>query len=919
MMKAWMLVLVFFGALSPTALQAASWIQGRNEQEALIRRAERLQRQMEKMKTRYQKEGKKEYVALLDEGLRWMSESQLIRKMNETSLAISSKERRAIQAAKKVLGDIDKLLSILLDRRSIEDLEKETRGVEQQIQTLKRLQKKQNELKKAMKKVEEASKTKEETKITQDLMDLAQREREEARKNAARAGFLQRFLEQALDQVQKMEKENQSIQNQLAPNRQKNDLNLGQKATQLFRKTQQEIARLEAARSLEMAIKKLAQQTNTASKNPPPSLEKARRQMDRLQGSFPKALSKEMKRQWEALDSAMKQEGNPSSESRKMLRKFLDNFENESRTKRKNHGTQAENLSKEAQNLRAKAALKKAGKYLRKSAQDVSKKEALLQTGKALQELMDAIAAASPPTVGERAKALKRKAESLANGLQMNKERAGQLKQEVKNAIEALKDAVRDAEKLAKEDPNLNPRAPKNFSKAQTNQISKSLQEAKTSLQKAVNQLKQRVAGKAKQGEMDQANLQKKLKKIADGIQKAQAIGKLSPEQSQAAQKNLQQAKSEMEQARDNLKNASPSKASRNQNKAAQSLEKAARDLAKNRRPGEKAQAEMNRLAQKQEEVEQEILRLAQRINPRKNPKAKQALEEAAQAAKKAKRSMKAGQMQQSQQEQEKAAKKLEEARKNLENERDRYWRLRQEELLFRIGEEVGVLIGKQKELNRKTLDLAGEAANAERLPRRLRTRIRALGRAEKELEVRARFLAVNLKKEQTLVFTFVLESIADDLAEIGRIFSARRPRVDIFVQELQIEVLSRLKMLKDSLEEEQRKKKQQKNKNKPNQNKPNSNEGDQKPKLVPDVAELRMLKRLELATKHRIDTFLKLQNSLPGGLGELQTDALKRLALRHAKVSDIFRTFLKTRGLLKENKGPNGKAGEDGKKEKKN
>jgi hypothetical protein len=903
MMKALNLSLVLLSCLAPNLQAAAPFTQGRVEQEALIRRAERLQRQMEKMKLRYQKEGKKEYVALLNEGLRWISESQLIRKMNETSLAISSKERRAIPEAKKVLGDIDKLLSILLDRRSIEDLEKETKSVEKQIQTLKRLQKQQEELKKAMKKVREASRTKEEVKITQELMDLAQRERDEARKNIARAGSLQSFLEKAIDQIQKLQKETKAIQEQLDHTNSQKSEEQAQKATRLFRETQKEIARLEAAKSLERAMKELTQQPKPTNSSLPPSFKTAQERMEHLQESFSKGIPNELKKRWDKLKSVIEKGRTLSPETQKHLRKFLETFDTKSRQNRKALAKQTETLRSKTQTSRSKTdsrqektakSLENAAKHLRKSTQDVSKKEALLQTGKALQDLMDAIASSSQIPVEERVKELKRKAENLTSGLEIKREQTPHLKPNIDKTIESLKKTIKETKQLKKSE-NL----PKNTQLASAKEIEKSLKQAKASLQEALNKLKKRVSGKSLEGARDQANLQKQLTRIAKELKKAQANGKLSSEQLEGAIKNLQQANTEMQRAQSNLQKASPSKASQNQNRAAQSLEKAARELARKRKPGERGKAEMNRLAKKQEELEQEILRLAQRINPRKNSKAKQALEEAAKAANKAKKAMQSGQMEQSQKEQEKASKKLEEARKDLEDERDRYWRLRQEELLFRIGEEVGVLIHKQKELNRKTLDLAGEAGNAERLPRRLRTRIRALGRAEKELEVRARFLAENLKKEQTLVFTFVLESIADDLSEIGRTFSSRRPRVGSFVQGLQMEVLSRLKMLKDSLEEEQKKKKQEKKSNKQNKGKPNSNQGDSKPKLVPDVAELRMLKRLELATKRRIDTFLNLQETLPGGLGELQTDALKRLALRHAKVSDLFQTFLKTRGLL--------------------
>ena len=192
-----------------------------------------------------------------------------------------------------------------------------------------------------------------------------------------------------------------------------------------------------------------------------------------------------------------------------------------------------------------------------------------------------------------------------------------------------------------------------------------------------------------------------------------------------------------------------------------------------------------------------------------------------------------------------------------------------------------------------------------ERLPRKQRGRLRKLGEQEGELAARATFIADNLEKEQTLVFTYVLRSVAEDLDELKDRMSARRPVVDRGLIAMQSEVVRRLEALQGALKDELRRKreererKDQQNQQQQNEQQPkNSNEGDQKRRLVPDDAELRMLKRLEIDARERIEEFRRLRNDLPQGFETWMRDSLQRLAHRHSKITDLLEKFLETRGL---------------------
>jgi hypothetical protein len=212
-------------------------------------------------------------------------------------------------------------------------------------------------------------------------------------------------------------------------------------------------------------------------------------------------------------------------------------------------------------------------------------------------------------------------------------------------------------------------------------------------------------------------------------------------------------------------------------------------------------------------------------------------------------------------------------------------------------------LLDKQKAISAKSLEVVTELGESTSIPRRMRGPIRELGREQGEIAERAEYIAKALAEEGTLVFTYVLESVAMDANELRSLMGSRRPRLDRYVLGIQEEIATRLQSLLDALRREmQRKKEEQRQQEQQEQNQEeqqeNTNEGDRQRRLVPDMAELKMLRSLEVEVRDRIEGFLRLRERLGEDLGSTDEATLNRLSLRHARISELFREFLSARGM---------------------
>jgi hypothetical protein len=132
---------------------------------------------------------------------------------------------------------------------------------------------------------------------------------------------------------------------------------------------------------------------------------------------------------------------------------------------------------------------------------------------------------------------------------------------------------------------------------------------------------------------------------------------------------------------------------------------------------------------------------------------------------------------------------------------------------------------------------------------------------------------------------------VARDVDEAGDYQTGAR------IQALQGDVEKRLEWLLESLRDEQRRRKDEEREEQPQEEQgeqPPQEQGEQgPPRLVPDLAELRLLRRLEVEMLAQIDQLRLLHPDLDSGEpNALLLADLARLASRHERLTKIFVEF---------------------------
>jgi hypothetical protein len=255
---------------------------------------------------------------------------------------------------------------------------------------------------------------------------------------------------------------------------------------------------------------------------------------------------------------------------------------------------------------------------------------------------------------------------------------------------------------------------------------------------------------------------------------------------------------------------------------------------------------------------------------------------------------MQQGEVEEAQQRQEEARQKLEEAAKELEQEEDRYQDLRQEELLFRMADELTTFLERQRPITAQTAE-AAKSATAEGLSRAMRSKANQLGEEEQDLAGKIAALVQALTEEGNLVYQAVLKANVDDLREVARRLAGRRPDVGSFTTMLQGDVERRTEDLLAALERERQRREQERNEQQQQQQQQQQDRGrnrfnQQRKKLVSLIAELEMLKKLGVDTRTATDNLRTLVEARGDAtISEAETALIERLAHRHGEITKLF------------------------------
>ena len=955
----------------------------RRDQEEILRKAERLHGMMQRLQQRYEREQKPEQVKLLQEGVAHLERSGLLREVAGIRDDIAaSAYAEALRKQKEVVTDLERLIDILLERKSMASLDADLAQVAEQARSARELEERQRALRDRTAEAMQSPPSPGEQRLLDALQQLRDAERREADANARQAGTRRPFLESSLQRVRDLLRDQTRLEQGLADEKagrrgeaKAREFDLGELAERT-RELQAELRDQQRQLDLGAAAGELQQQAGGSDQA---AVERARDALEaRLQQAPRRGGTSEGKArdpEWTALKDALRSAGSGATEAERARLQELGQKGAEVGAARAAEAARsnadaagklqqgAERLAERLRNGETPATAPEASPAAavaeaRQQLAEAAKAAAGGDLPKAQQATEQALAALDRARARQREQnpdadqsAARMAAEARAAGQDLrNAPNAEAAEQQASDLLQAAESALRDVSEPTAGSPDAAPsrqgqtpqgqqpqpgqpqqgqqpgqpqqgqpqqgqpqqgqpqqgpqqgqpqQGQQQPSEAQRREQSaarsrQALQQAEQALQKALEQASANSAPDMQQAAARQQELRQQAEAARQQLQQAANDGAITGEQRDKAAEQVQQAMERMQRAGERLQQGQQASASAEQQAAAEELQQAMTALDRNR-PADAAQQErVQKEAEQQQKLQEDIVRLAEQLKQRQAQAAERKVQQAADAADRARRAMQQGEVEEAQQRQEEARQKLEEAAKELEQEEDRYQDLRQEELLFRMADELTTFLERQRPITAQTAE-AAKSATAEGLSRAMRSKANQLGEEEQDLAGKIAALVQALTEEGNLVYQAVLNANVDDLREVARRLAGRRPDVGSFTTMLQGDVERRTEDLLAALERERQRREQERNEQQQQQQQQQQDRGrnrfnQQRKKLVSLIAELEMLKKLGVDTRTATDNLRTLVEARGDAtISEAETALIERLAHRHGEITKLF------------------------------
>jgi hypothetical protein len=955
----------------------------RRDQEEILRKAERLHGMMQRLQQRYEREQKPEQVKLLQEGVAHLERSGLLREVAGIRDDIAaSAYAEALRKQKEVVTDLERLIDILLERKSMASLDADLAQVAEQARSARELEERQRALRDRTAEAMQSPPSPGEQRLLDALQQLRDAERREADANARQAGTRRPFLESSLQRVRDLLRDQARLEQGLADEKagrrgeaKAREFDLGELAERT-RELQAELRDQQRQLDLGAAAGELQQQAGGSDQA---AVERARDALEaKLQQAPRRGGTSEGKArdpEWTALKDALRSAGSGATEAERARLQELGQKGAEVGAARAAEAARsnaeaaaklqqgAERLAERLRNGETPATAPEASPAAavaeaRQQLAEAAKAAAGGDLPKAQQATEQALAALDRARARQREQnpdadqsAARMAAEARAAGQDLrNAPNAEAAEQQASDLLQAAESALRDVSEPTAGSPDAAPsrqgqtpqgqqpqpgqppqgqqpgqpqqgqpqqgqpqqgqpqqgpqqgqpqQGQQQPSEAQRREQSaarsrQALQQAEQALQKALEQASANSAPDMQQAAARQQELRQQAEAARQQLQQAANDGAITGEQRDKAAEQVQQAMERMQRAGERLQQGQQASASAEQQAAAEELQQAMTALDRNR-PADAAQQErVQKEAEQQQKLQEDIVRLAEQLKQRQAQAAERKVQQAADAADRARRAMQQGEVEEAQQRQEEARQKLEEAAKELEQEEDRYQDLRQEELLFRMADELTTFLERQRPITAQTAE-AAKSATAEGLSRAMRSKANQLGEEEQDLAGKIAALVQALTEEGNLVYQAVLKANVDDLREVARRLAGRRPDVGSFTTMLQGDVERRTEDLLAALERERQRREQERNEQQQQQQQQQQDRGrnrfnQQRKKLVSLIAELEMLKKLGVDTRTATDNLRTLVEARGDAtISEAETALIERLAHRHGEITKLF------------------------------
>jgi hypothetical protein len=875
------------------------------EQALLQRQIQRLRGTMELLLQRISVEGRTHATNLIQRALKELDERKaesqstpltLDERMDAARLALEQgRLAQSLEEQEQLVARLERLLSILLDRENMEELEARLARLRTYDNALEELATREQKLREETDELRESTASPEARELAQGLERLSRaqqellRRTEEAGRQSGAAEL--EALAQELAQLLADQRTDAAVLESYDP---------------------RDLARLDAAReSLAQALREEARAERLGE-----SAAEIRGAVaaGREAGRDPEQAQARLAAAAEKAQAAARVSGDPSADAdARALRAALEELERGERPGA-DRAAAARALESAAQALEDQAAR---ARERAQTARDATAERLgstaapAEQTARELEQAAQALArgdAEEARAATERAGAQLEQARNeearLSEALQGSQAKAAERARRLERGLSSL--PAGETEPGAEARSALGRAAQSMTSAAQetrggdTGQAAEDAREAVRALEQAQAALEAARAGTGgEQALQALAQEQRELGSQLDALQNLPGETGLEVGARQEVEQALREAHGAMEQGAQELQQGHSASAADSQRRSLDALRKANAGVRAGVRPRPGSDEERAReLAQEQERLRREILDLGQRIEEQDPGVDREHLERAEAAMQRAGEALQAGELERAEQAQAEAERELRRQQDSLDQEEERYQRLRAEELLFRLSEELGTMLQTHRAQMQAVAEIQAERTSSDEPSRSVKLRLRGIAREETGLAGRAREMSAAIEQEGSLVHAQALTNMANDLERVAELLSEQGEyQTGERTQALQRDVERSLQWMLDSLQAERKRREQQQGQQGEQQQ---QQQGEQEP-LVPDSAELKLLRRMEVDVQESVDQLLALHPDLGGKVEDIDPEVLRditRLAARHQSVTRLFRSMRERLGI---------------------
>jgi len=902
------LLLLFAAAAlaAPAPAQSDTQIQTlAEEQEMLRRRLDTLRQKMTLLAGRLDAEGRTHAADLLRRGLARLDLIDTSGHSLDRAMAKAAGDLRGgtpgsvLEVQERIASDLEQLLSILLDRQDLERLEKELEAYREWLETLEGLTKQEQELRGETQELSRRGASEAEREAREAIEGLRARQAELARQAEETERSL-RSLQQAADELDRLVASQGAVLDSIRTAAESGEGAEDPVASTLLARAKVLAEALERARALAReaeAMRRFQDRAEDLSRRgqsgdiSPEDLARAGGELaEEARREGEPTRSAPLERAAKALEALAvgdpHAQGQLGDEARSAGERAKEAFD---RAGAATQGFRSEAEGAKPSTESGRKASEDAAAAARRAAEALDGRGDLSAAAEAAREATRALERAGRASAGARERTAREevdladRAAQVAESLESLSSASGA--QEAGRSAESAAGSLREAaQDLSEGDPVAAERP--------ASEALERLRRAREEIEKALEDERRLVRPKEEEIAAEQESLAEEAERLASDLDRRGSEGGLSPSQSSGASSSTREAGSRMREASGATRQGDRPQASASRSAARQALDRALEALGAGRRLQDEALEESQELARRQEEIRKKILELERRIQERANPPNTGGLDRASEAAGDAGEALDRGDVGEAEPLEEDVERYLDQAREEIEREQERYLRLREEELLFKIGDELTRMAEIHAEARARTVEVDRERREAQGLTRAMRLALRRVSRDEESIAVDSARIAEAIEKEGTTVFAFLLRSNEEDLRRIVELLSSRDAPTDERVQGLQEDVAQRIEQLRQALRDEIRRRQQGQGQGGQNF----SNPGSRRPPLVNDLAELRMLKMLEEAILARTEGFAE-RLDLFEEVDPFATEELLRLGHRHHRITELFEEFMRRLG----------------------